>query len=85
MKISPVKNSKFIYVSQNFQYHFSTMLKLEKFSKRVYDLTLKREQFKQTEKSGFYIRDFYGNEYENAFEIPLKVGFIYENNKKAKS
>lgn len=106
MKISPVKNSKFIYVSQNFQYHFSTTLKLEKFSKRVYDLTLKREQFKQrlkyakveiddeflimqtyleTEKSGFYIRDFYGNEYENAFEIPLKVGFIYENNKKAES
>lgn len=106
MKISPVKNSKFIYVSQNFQYHFSTMLKLEKFSKRLLDILINKEMIKQrlkypkvqiddefiimqtyleTEKSGFYVRDMYGNEYENAFEIPLKVGLDYENIKKAKN
>lgn len=100
MYVSPVKNSKFVYVSQNFSYYFSTTLKLEKFSKRLTNLSIKREQIKQrlkypkvkiddeflimqtyleTEKSGFYVRDMHGKEYENAFEIPLKVVLTYEN------
>lgn len=106
MKISPVKNSRFTYITNNYTYYFSTLLKLEKFSQRARSLEQRKEMIKQrlkyprvniddefvimqiyleTERSGFFVKDNYGNEYENAFEIPLKVGLSYEDNEKTKN